>query len=125
MTSENVNQLVATPEMCQYCFSFLLFELLRESKDQSLTVLSTKIQELQTTIPTNVDCPLFVTWERESSSGEYGLRGCIGTLSPRKLRTALGEYVYSSAFRDRRFHPVSINEVAHLRVAVSIIVFVH
>ena len=35
--------------------------------------------------------PLFVTWKK-TSYGEYNLRGCIGTLQPKKLPEALSEY---------------------------------
>lgn len=36
--------------------------------------------------------PLFVTWSKVSRFGDYRLRGCIGTLQPRHLHTALREY---------------------------------
>lgn len=36
--------------------------------------------------------PLFVTWSKISRFGDYRLRGCIGTLQPRHLHTALREY---------------------------------
>lgn len=37
--------------------------------------------------------PLFVTWtKRRSSSATPQLRGCIGTLEPRRLHTALKDY---------------------------------
>jgi AMME syndrome candidate gene 1 protein len=94
----------------------------------------------------NVECPLFVTWERKrplsrfhmsSSSSKHNnsndqqqqnnaaifeLRGCIGTLSPRPLATSIGEYALISAFKDKRFDPVRWTEVPHLRVAVSLLV---
>ena len=52
----------------------------------------------------------------------YDLRGCIGTLTPQPLATALGEYAIISAFRDQRFEPIRIQEVPRLRVAVSLLV---
>ena len=110
--------------MCQYCFHLLICELLRESKyeGKELTALSSEIHELRSNIPTTMICPLFVTWDMKSSHDDYDLRGCIGTLSSQKICTVLGEYVFSSAFRDRRFHPIVINEVPYLRGAVSLLV---
>jgi len=85
----------------------------------------------------DITCPLFVTWDIRkrnpnlkavvSSFGgqdddTYILRGCIGSLSPRILKTALGEYALASAIRDHRFQPIMRNEVPLLRVAVSLLV---
>lgn len=53
---------------------------------------------------------------------DYDLRGCIGTLSPRPLKTAIQEYAITSAFRDRRFDPISRHELPFLRVGVSLLV---
>lgn len=53
---------------------------------------------------------------------EFELRGCIGTLSPRPLISAVKEYALTSAFRDRRFDPIRKHELPHLRVAVSLLV---
>ena len=48
--------------------------------------------------------PFFVTWE---TSRESILRGCIGTLSPRRLRGGLAEYALLAGTRDSRFPPVT------------------
>lgn len=64
-------------------------------------------------------CPLFVTWSKASRFGEYRLRGCIGTLQPRYLHTALREYALTSALRDRRFSPIAEDELSNLRCTVS------
>jgi AMME syndrome candidate gene 1 protein len=84
-----------------------------------------------------VECPLFVTWDKRKeqqqhhrrlscsgggSEDHFELRGCIGTLSPKPLATSIGEYALISALRDRRFDPVSLHEIPHLRVAVSLLV---
>jgi len=53
---------------------------------------------------------------------DFELRGCIGTLAPRPLRTAIGEFALTSAFRDGRFNPIDKHELPHLRVAVSLLV---
>lgn len=50
------------------------------------------------------------------------MRGCIGTLAPKPLITSIGEYALISALRDRRFRPVHVSEVPHLRVGVSLLV---
>ena len=67
--------------------------------------------------------PLFVTWHKASSrpGGQPRLRGCIGTLEARQLRTALGEYALTSALRDRRFSPVEAHELPHLSCTVSLL----
>ncbi|EIE26356.1 hypothetical protein COCSUDRAFT_12481 [Coccomyxa subellipsoidea C-169] len=64
--------------------------------------------------------PLFVTWNKQSRRGQR-LRGCIGTLEPRHLHTALRDYALTSALRDRRFEPVSHREVASLSCKVSML----
>ncbi|CAL8466636.1 g6172 [Coccomyxa elongata] len=68
----------------------------------------------------NVYCPLFVTWNKQSRRG-HRLRGCIGTLEPRHLHTALRDYALTSALRDRRFEPMSHREVASLSCTVSLL----
>jgi AMME syndrome candidate gene 1 protein len=71
-----------------------------------------------------MECPVFVTWEkqRSSMSSHWHLRGCIGTLGPRLLVDAIGEYALISALKDRRFDPITIQEVPFLRVSVSLLV---
>ncbi|DBA95787.1 hypothetical protein WJX77_002866 [Trebouxia sp. C0004] len=64
-------------------------------------------------------CPLFVTWSKVSRFGDYRLRGCIGTLQPRHLHTALREYALTSALKDKRFPPIAENELSQLRCTVS------
>lgn len=55
------------------------------------------------------------------AGGDYNLRGCIGTLSPRAL-SQLGSYAMKSAFEDGRFDPVSHHELPHMSVGVSLLV---
>uniref|UniRef100_A0A7S0AYP0 AMMECR1 domain-containing protein n=1 Tax=Minutocellus polymorphus TaxID=265543 RepID=A0A7S0AYP0_9STRA len=59
---------------------------------------------------------------RQEEDADFELRGCIGTLAPRPLRTAIGEFALTSAFRDGRFNPIAKHELPHLRVAVSLLV---
>jgi uncharacterized protein (TIGR00296 family) len=64
---------------------------------------------------------LFCTWNKSTRLGEPRLRGCIGTLEPRSLRSALPEYALTSALRDRRFPPVALAELPYLHCTVSLL----
>lgn len=108
--------LLATKDMCKYCFDIILSTLTRKS-NMSTKSLDAFIESLSTL----ARCPLFVTWDKHRE-GDYHLRGCIGTLAPLELRVALGEYAMTSAFRDPRFRPINLNEVPNLRVSVSLLV---
>lgn len=99
----------------------------------------------------DVSCPLFVTWEKKKKGAAarsnllsfggrgggirgshhrdesrvtdvYELRGCIGTLSPLPVATALTKYAVLSALQDQRFSPIQPSELPLLRVAVSLLV---
>lgn len=139
-------KLEATADMCHYCFDIILQELQKRSNtDRMIHKSSNKRKDATNSIvpideilPTlDASCPLFVTWDKkipnkrrlspEHTEGQeyqhcYELRGCIGTLTPRPLITALREYAVLSAFRDSRFEPIRSNEVSLLRVAVSLLV---
>ena len=66
--------------------------------------------------------PLFVTWKKRSrSSGEWRLRGCIGTFTAKELVRGLSEYAVISALRDSRFPAVNLGEVSSLRCDVSLL----
>jgi AMME syndrome candidate gene 1 protein len=125
--------------MCHHCFDVVLQELQKQNKtwiSTSMTLTSVSMDALP---PPDVECPLFVTWDKRASSSymamrrkgsqqhapppeRFELRGCMGTLSPKPLASSLGEYARISAFRDRRFDPLSWSEVPHVRVAVSLLV---
>ena len=127
------NELKATDEMCLHCFDVLLKYILQEK------MTSQEVDFLQTLSP-NITCPLFVTWDIRKMNAEsksvgstdnhesgeandtFILRGCIGSLAPKTLKSALGEYALASALRDGRFRPIVQNEVPLLRVAVSLLV---
>jgi AMME syndrome candidate gene 1 protein len=114
----------ATASMCFHCFDVLIEEMQQKNRTGVLpySSSSSKTTPLFNSIPP-IDCPLFVTWEKQNSATlHYELRGCIGTLGPQRLPNALGEYASLSAFRDRRFRPISPSEVPQLRVAVSLLV---
>lgn len=144
VTPDDAPPLVATVELCYYCFDMLLAHLSNSRKKK-------EVPSFPGSYPASAECPLFVTWDKArhrrtrppssyfgwlgggnpNSSGDLGpcvnddryqLRGCIGTLAPRSLRTALGEFALTSALRDRRFGPICSQEVPQLRVTVSLLV---
>lgn len=139
--------LIATHDMCHYCFDVIGQELQKrgntDRKNHKFSHKNTdpinSLVAIDEILPTlDASCPLFVTWDKkvlnkrrplrtEHTEGEenkhiYELRGCIGTLAPRPLITALREYAILSAFRDGRFEPMRPDEVSSLRVAVSLLV---
>ncbi len=205
------SELIASKEMCQYCFDVLLKKLLPRSAVESSRMgdyvgvevgstsdrgdinasrgdssspkrrwkkklirgegrdgrsvdgdeqdkpdsrkipLSSEI--FPTYVPPPVQCPLFVTWDKRrfdwkslptsaiatpassnvtdddgtssndaTDDSDYDLRGCIGTLAPRPLHQALSEFALHSALRDRRFDPITLEELPLLRVGVSLLV---
>ncbi len=82
--------------------------------------------------------PLFVTWKTQTSSYDpkrkaspdsedevedlmWELRGCIGSLSPLDLSTAVSRYAKEAAFRDPRFPPIKKSELKKLKCDVSIL----
>ena len=211
------NDIVATAEMCHYCFDVLLKKLLTRStslsissrtghhhgnpnrrwmytsaSERSKVILalnagksdgehahdgidyptesnsnSAKVLIPTTFTPPKIECPLFVTWDKKrhsyrktlidissefatpassnitsddenstqtntnnniinnnvgDSDSDYDLRGCIGTLAPKSLHSALSEFALTSALRDRRFDPITLQEIPYLRVGVSLLV---
>ena len=133
--------LKATDKMCYHCFDTLIDDLQDSSKDAGWRPFrnhKAPIPGFVKDLPdAAVECPLFITWDKQKVKGGgfpgkflrvgqqqtiYVLRGCIGSLSPKPLATAVGEYALTSALRDRRFHPVKAEEISQLRVAVSLLV---
>jgi uncharacterized protein (TIGR00296 family) len=111
------NEIEATASMCHYCFDVLITDL----KKTGWKITPDFLHHLPYG---NFECPLFVTWDKQKhlKVPQFELRGCIGTLSPRPLVLSIKEYALTSALRDRRFHPVHISELPHLRVSVSLLV---
>jgi uncharacterized protein (TIGR00296 family) len=106
--------------MCHFCFDTLIDALQYNRPPQ--TFQSPGIADV------SVQCPLFVTWETHNNSRssqqqrQWQLRGCIGTLSPKLLVTAIGEYAVMAGLKDRRFRPIVLGELPNMRVAVSLLV---
>lgn len=117
--NEEQEALSATDEMCKYCFDVLI-----DTLTDNPTITKEDIEKgIESSIPKSTMCPLFVTWDKQKYNNSiYNLRGCIGTLAPRQLRYALGEYAKTSGLHDPRFQPISISEIPSLRVSVSLLV---
>lgn len=60
--------------------------------------------------------------QQQFDEADYNLRGCIGTLAPKSLKTALSEFAITSALHDNRFDPIAEQELPFLRVGVSLLV---
>lgn len=113
-------KVVATKEMCSYCFDGLIFFLEKR-----------EILPSPKTFP-QVDAPLFVSWH----TSDGNLRGCIGkkifslnhmryiligTFAKEPLGSNLEKYTLHSAFKDSRFSPIIKKEVKDLSCDVSIL----
>jgi uncharacterized protein (TIGR00296 family) len=108
--------------MCFHCFDVLVKELVHGGAHHKRKHPETP--DFLKELPKTAQTPLFVTWDKYkfSAQSQYVLRGCIGTLSPKPLITAIGEYSLMAALQDRRFKPVESHELPHLRVGVSLLV---
>ena len=95
----------ASKEHCVYCFDVLSHYLLENKRELP-----------KAPFDTSISCPLFITLHKSNL-----LRGCIGTLSPCPL-SKMHDYVYSSAFRDRRFEPLEVEEMPLIDLSVSLLV---
>lgn len=101
----------ASIEHCLHCFDALVHSLTDKG-----------VQPIPHPPFEDVSCPLFVTWNKaQAPRGSLRLRGCIGTLEPRRLHTAVRDYALTSALRDRRFDPVTMLELPHLHCTVSLL----
>lgn len=125
--------------MCYHSFDTLIEELQGKSKSSRWRPLRNRpTPGYAKDLPdVAIECPIFITWEKVrpatgfpanllvgkgNEKPVYELRGCIGTLSPKPLITSVGDYALTSALKDRRFQPVTPQEIPSLRVAVSLLV---
>ncbi|CAB3375940.1 Hypothetical predicted protein [Cloeon dipterum] len=104
-TAQPSGKMIASPEMCFYCFDVLYCHLysLEQPRAPSFS---------------NEAFPLFVTWK---IGRDFRLRGCIGTFDAMNLHSGLREYSITSAIKDSRFNPISKDELPRLHVSVSIL----
>lgn len=104
-------QIPSTKLMCMSAFSAIITTL-----NSDLPIPSLPTLPLQ-------KAGLFITWTvpRSTNPSSYTLRGCIGTLSPASLQTAIPRYARQAAFHDARFAPIAQSELSGLVVAVSVL----
>ncbi|KAI9002233.1 AMMECR1 domain-containing protein [Gaertneriomyces semiglobifer] len=100
--------MAVTKEHCFYCFDVLAAQLEGTQHDTAPQF-------------SDDEYPLFVTWNTISRNGSHRLRGCIGNFSPMPLHSGLREYALTSALRDRRFSPITAQELPKLSCAVSLL----
>ncbi|KXS17954.1 hypothetical protein M427DRAFT_54178 [Gonapodya prolifera JEL478] len=98
---------VVTDAHCAYCFDVLAARLEGSRKHIEPEFLDDKY-------------PLFVTWHTVRGANQR-LRGCIGTFEATKIHKGLEEYALISALRDRRFSPITKDELSELSCGVSLL----
>jgi AMME syndrome candidate gene 1 protein len=129
--------------MCYHCFVTLTEELQGKQKNTSWRPFRAGSKRpipeyIKDLSDPSTECPLFITWDKlrpkagfpsslilrsdDTAAPIYELRGCIGSLSPKPLMTSIRDYALNSAMRDRRFQPITDDEIPNLRVAVSLLV---
>lgn len=65
---------------------------------------------------------LFVTWKKKSKhSGDYVLRGCIGTFAKPPVVQGIEKYSLIAALQDHRFSPITKNELPLLKCCCNIL----
>lgn len=104
---------MASSKMCAVCFEILIAKLKRFDTDPI-------IYRFQQEEPLSSDCfPLFVTW---NIGEDKDLRGCIGTFDrSNPIGTTVPRYALISALNDSRFPPITLPEIKHLSVSVSLL----
>lgn len=95
-------------KLCEYSFDILIGTLKKISADKIIFPSEFKDKEF----------PLFVTWYTGKNKD---LRGCIGTFEKDNLEKNLAEYTLISAFKDKRFKPIILEEVKDLTCSVSLL----
>lgn len=123
-SSSTSSTIVATPEMCYYCFDVLKYELLTsrlkedKAKMRKTPPLAPRPEVYH--IP-DFECPLFVGWKKDRPDGGEKLRGCKGTHGSLPLHEGLKTYALLSAFDDSRFSPVREDELPRLSCSVNLL----
>ena len=94
--------------LCVYAFDTLISELNKK--------------EIPNCFPNSLKdktFPLFVTWTKGK---DKDLRGCIGTFMSDNLEKNLHDFSLVAALNDRRFSPISANEIPKLNCGVSLLI---
>jgi len=68
----------------------------------------------------NDSFPLFVSWHADQGA-QQRLRGCIGNFEALPLHSGLKQYAIISATKDRRFNPITTQELQQLSCSVSLL----
>jgi len=101
--------IVATKEMCYFCFDVLISHLEGKSVPDSPPNMENK------------PALIFVTW-RQGHYEEGELRGCKGcTAQPKPLIEQLRRYSIVSGTQDTRFNPIESSEISQLSCHLSIL----
>lgn len=95
-------------DICYICFEALESHINKTSSQPIFDHFKSKLN--------NLKFPLFVTWHKRGQ-----LRGCIGCFSPLALPNGIKQYAIIAATEDRRFSPISKNELQDLDVGISLL----
>ena len=126
MASSNCQDPVATKEHCRYALE-TIWAATEENEGGKSKCQCPFENAPQPSFPTNIETPFFVTLKKGSprskskDEADLPLRGCIGTTSPAPHKD-IGEYALKSAFHDRRFDPLSSEELPDIVCSVSLLV---
>jgi AMMECR1 domain-containing protein len=113
MSTSACGDIEANTAMCGYCFDIL------SAHFDNIDIRQLPLIDASNNVSVG---GMFVTLNIiDSSSKEKQLRGCIGRLSELLLND-MSNYVLMSAFKDSRFPPLTIEELPHLEVAISLLI---
>lgn len=115
---EICDDLMATQEMCYFCFDTLVQHFNKQNNSQKRRKSTTT--DYLAKIP-NADCALFVSWKSHEHKTQIELRGCKGTHSTLPLHEGLPYFAINSATTDHRFDVLREDELPHLHCTVSLI----
>ncbi|KAH7712921.1 AMMECR1 domain containing protein [Aphelenchoides avenae] len=108
--------MAASTDSAAYCFDVIIARL----KNEPEPPCPAEIPDEQH--------PLTVTWKNftewnlsKNRPPPIGNRGCLGSFDPLPLREGLKKYAIASAFEDKRFEEVTLEEVPDLHCSLSII----
>nr|BAN65888.1 conserved hypothetical protein [Babesia bovis] len=97
---------------CASCFD-ALDELLTKNKKPIRS-------DMQRLMDLGIKSAMFVTWMIVDDNGNEQLRGCVGSLGKVSIES-LGYYAQLSAYDDKRFKPITAEEVPKLICKVSLL----